>query len=171
MRLKFRESLRAYCAPFAALVLANCAGEPVRHHSSVDVGAQEAPASRTSNTADRRIHLTSAPDAAVVSVALPPPSKEDEPSFCKLNPGACPEPLAEPEPGESAAGNPWKYFACVQACNSGGEAMDQFCRSLPGSTKRQKQIQALCWGVSRGSRIACLVFCEAYFGRPRPSNP
>ncbi len=99
---------------------------------------------------------------------LPPPTEEEEPVFCKLNPGACLPPLPPAEPGEpETTGDPWKSFACIQACTAGGEAMEQFCENLPNRTKRQQAIRALCWGVSRGSKAACIGFCRAYFGPPR----
>lgn len=99
---------------------------------------------------------------------LPPPTEEEEPEFCKLNPGACLEPLPEPEPGEpEATADPWKSFACIQACNAGGDAMEEFCRKLPDKTKRQQKLKAVCWSVSHGGKAACIVFCRAYFGPPR----
>jgi hypothetical protein len=110
--------------------------------------------------------------SALASPPLPPPkSKDDEPSFCKLNPGACPPLPSAPEPEssepEEEATDPWKSLACIQACDAGSEAMERFCKALPDKTKRQKEIRAICWGVSRGSRAACVVFCRAYFGPPR----
>lgn len=101
---------------------------------------------------------------------LAPPTEGQEPEFCKLNPGACPVPLPAPEPGESeATADPWKSFACMQACQAGSSAMEKFCANLPGNTKRQQQIKAACFGSCYASKAACLVFCRAYFGPPR--NP
>ncbi len=63
--------------------------------------------------------------------------------------------------------DPWKSFACIQACNAGSAAVERFCSALPDKTKKQKEIRAICWGVSRGGQAACVVFCRAYFGPPR----
>ena len=99
---------------------------------------------------------------------LPPPTEGHEPEFCKLNPGACPDPLPEPEPGEpKTTADPWKSFACIKACNAGGDAMEEFCRMLPGRTKREQKLKSLCWGVCRTGKAACTVFCRAYFGPPQ----
>jgi len=57
--------------------------------------------------------------APVSGPVLPPPTEGHEASFCELNPGACLEPLPAPEPGESeATADPWKSFACIQACQA-----------------------------------------------------
>ena len=72
------------------------------------------------------------------------------------------------EPGESeATADPWKSFACIQACQAGSEAMEKFCESLPGRTKRQQKLKALCFGSCYVGKTACVVFCRAYFGPPR----
>jgi len=106
--------------------------------------------------------------ASASGAVLPPPTEGREAEFCTLNPGACPEPLPEPEPGESeATADPWKSFACIQACRAGGDAMEEFCRMLPDRTKRQQKVKAVCWSMSHASKAACIVFCRAYFGPPR----
>jgi hypothetical protein len=103
---------------------------------------------------------------------LPPPTEDNEPTFCKLNPGACWPALPPPEPGEpETTADPWKSFACMQACKAGGAAMEKFCENLPNRTNRQKKIRSICWGVSAGTEAACLVFCRAYFGPPRSPSP
>ncbi len=148
-----------------------CAGEQLR--PSTPPGLTAAPQSvRAVQLASARGTRGNMVRSAVASGAvLPPPDEEHEPVFCKLNPGACPEPLPVAEPGEDTAGDPWKSFACMQACDAGGKTMDAFCRNLPERTPRQRKIKALCWGVSRASKEACHVFCRAYFGPPRPSSP
>ncbi len=99
---------------------------------------------------------------------LPPPTEGHEASFCELNPGACPEPLPAPEPGEpETTADPWKSFACIQACQAGGDAMANFCAKLPARTKRQQKIKAVCFGSCYAGKAACGVFCRAYFGPPR----
>jgi hypothetical protein len=110
--------------------------------------------------------------ALAAGPVLPPPIEGQEGEFCKLNPGACLPGLPPPEPGEpEATADPWKSFACIQACKAGSEAMEKFCENLPGKTKRQKALKALCWGASSGSKAACVVFCRAYFGPPRDPSP
>jgi len=106
--------------------------------------------------------------APVSGPVLPPPTEGHEASFCELNPEACLEPLPAPEPGESeATADPWKSFACIQACQAGSEAMEKFCENLPGRTKRQQKLKALCFGSCYAGKTACVVFCRAYFGPPR----
>jgi hypothetical protein len=149
----------------ALLSLANCARAPARHLPDFTARSQGQLPSWNTSTAHPGFFSDGARQ-------LPPPkSKDEEPSFCKLNPGACPPIPVPPEPEsnepDEQAQDPWKSLACIQACDAGGEAMEQFCKALPDKTKRQKEIRAICWGVSRGSRAACVVFCRAYFGPPR----
>jgi hypothetical protein len=107
--------------------------------------------------------------AAPVSGPVPaPPTEGHGASFCELNPEACLAPLPAPEPGESeTTADPWKSFACIQACQAGSHAMEKFCENLPGRTKRQQKLKALCFGSCYAGKAACLVFCRAYFGPPR----
>lgn len=70
---------------------------------------------------------------------------------------------AEEEPSDK---DPWKSYACVKACEAGGEAIDTFCRTLPGRTKKQIAVKAACWAASRGTTGGCIVFCYAHFGPP-----
>lgn len=140
-------------ALLAVAMMPGCAGAPARS----PILSLEPGGSRD------HLHQTAVTGGPV----LPPPTEGQESEFCKLNPGACPEPLPAPEPGESeATADPWKSFACIQACKVGGDAMEEFCRELPGRTKRQQKIKAVCWSVSHGGRAACIVFCRAYFGPP-----
>jgi hypothetical protein len=68
------------------------------------------------------------------------------------------------EEHEPSARDPWKSLACTQACEAGGEAMENFCRALPNRTSKQKAIREACWASSRASKGLCIVFCNAYFG-------
>lgn len=70
------------------------------------------------------------------------------------------------EEHEPNARDPWKSLACTQACEAGGEAMENFCRALPNRTSKQKAIREACWASSRASKSLCVVFCNAYFGPP-----
>jgi hypothetical protein len=149
----------------ALLGLSSCSRAPARRFSEFKAESQRQIPSWNTSTAYPGLCSDGARQ-------LPPPkSKDEEPSFCQLNPGACPPlpapPESEPNEPDDQAQDPWKSLACIQACDAGGEAMERFCNSLPDKTKRQKEIRAICWGVSRGSRAACVVFCRAYFGPPR----
>lgn len=169
------ESRPCFCfAPLgvlALLLLTRCAGETPRRLSDLEVPQQEHTAPRSVSAVYWGRGSGGSMQPALASAPLPPPTSEDEPSFCKLNPGACREPLPEAEPGEDVSGDPWKSFACIQACNAGAAAMEKFCGNLPGRTKRQQEIKAICWGAAAGGKTACVVFCRAYFGPPRSSNP
>lgn len=149
-----------------------CARAPVQQPSTRELGAYPRALSYLGNSPDSGGHAGGDEQVVWASTPLPPPkSKEDEPSFCKLNPGGCP-PLpassdTEPDEPEEQSQDPWKSLACIQACEVGAEAMERFCQTLPNNTKKQKQIRSLCWGVSSGSKAACIVFCRAYFGPPR----
>lgn len=156
----------------AFLVLSGCASEPLRRPVSAFGAADQeraAPRSPVRSAAYQSSRGLDASHLAGVSATLPPPTKDNEPSFCKLNPGACPEPPANPEPDdyEDAAGNPWKYFACIQACKGGQAAGEEFCEALPTRTPKQRTIKALCFGAVHAGATACEVFCRAYFGPPR----
>ncbi|CAM4333572.1 hypothetical protein COSO111634_37780 [Corallococcus soli] len=106
--------------------------------------------------------------APVSGPVLPPPTEGHVASFCTLNPEACLEPLPAPEAGEAeTTADPWKSFACTQACQAGSQAMETFCEKLPGRTKRQQKLKALCFGSCYAGKASCLVFCRAYFGPPR----
>lgn len=76
------------------------------------------------------------------------------------------EPETADEEHEPNARDPWKSLACTQACEAGGEAMENFCRALPNKTSKQKAIREACWASSRASKGICIVFCNAYFGPP-----
>jgi|GEM_PF-6898374 len=45
--------------------------------------------------------------------------------------------------------------------------MEKFCVNLPGRTKRQQKLKALCFGSCYAGKSACITFCRAYFGPPR----
>jgi hypothetical protein len=160
---------RCCSIPILALLAASsCVSTPARPLSSFGSGSQRQPSPWTGSGVHGELRADGARQSAPLT-SLPPPKSEDaQPTFCKLNPGACPPlpPPSEPAPQEQAM-DPWKSFACIQACNAGSAAMEQFCSALPDRTKRQKEIRAICWGVSRGGRAACVVFCRAYFGPPR----
>ncbi|KFE69088.1 hypothetical protein DB31_6990 [Hyalangium minutum] len=154
------------------LSLVGCAHAPARQFAALGNGSPPLAQSKTLRASHAGVQAGDDDQPSWTSTPLPPPrSKEEEPSFCRLNPGGCPPlPSAEePDPGEleGQAHDPWKSFACIQACEAGAAAMERFCQALPDRTKRQKEIRAACWGVSRGSKAACVVFCRAYFGPPR----
>jgi RHS repeat-associated protein len=47
---------------------------------------------------------------------------------------------------------------CLRACERGGEAIEQFCRSIP---IKERRVRALCWAVTKGSEPLCKGFCYA----------
>jgi hypothetical protein len=152
----------------ALMLLAGCAGESIRRAQTLDGRHQDRASHQIMSATYETIPMESGADRALSSVPLSPPNDVQEPSFCKLNPGACWPPLPTPETGEpEATADPWKSFACMQACDAGGAAMEKFCDALPNRTRRQKKLRALCWGISTGSKAACRVFCRGYFGPPR----
>jgi len=56
------------------------------------------------------------------------------------------------------AGKP-NLAACLQACEAGTKAIENFCRSLPPDP----EMRAACWAVTLGSVPACKGFCYAWF--------
>jgi len=164
-------SLRCFRCPMAVVVMlavSGCAGEQVRSDGATSGSPRQGPPPSVSAV------YRSVGESRVTAPALRSARESSDdgiPSFCKLNPEACPDlPPPPPEPNEPTA-DPWKSFACIQACEVGGDAIAAFCRALPGKTKRQIAVKAACWGASQGSEIACKVFCRAYFGPPRSSTP
>jgi RHS repeat-associated protein len=60
----------------------------------------------------------------------------------------------------AAAARPDQLNRCLDACEAGGRAIENFCRSLPDPRAR-----GLCW-ASRWSVPVCKGMCYALFGRP-----
>lgn len=80
-------------------------------------------------------------------------------SFCALNPEACPpqqnpSERQQPEELDAVAGK----SACLDACEAGGEVLENFCRRL--KTPRRK---ALCWAATKGTKTACIGMCHAIY--------
>jgi RHS repeat-associated protein len=60
----------------------------------------------------------------------------------------------------AAAARPDQLNRCLDACEAGGRAIENFCRSLPDPRAR-----GLCW-ASRWTVPVCKGMCYALFGRP-----
>jgi RHS repeat-associated protein len=60
----------------------------------------------------------------------------------------------------AAAARPDQLNRCLDACEAGGRAIENFCRSIPDPRAR-----GLCW-ASRWSVPVCKGMCFALFGRP-----
>lgn len=174
-------SRAAHMVTLALLLLSGCAGKPVRR-------TYEFPGTRK-DYPEETVFVSSPKTRVPDKDRLP----KELPRFCKLNPEACPdliEKLAPPKPKpsqpkpspkpsqpssaeevdepEEMARDPWKFFACMQACKGGREAGQAFCTALPGRTAKQRQIKAICYAAVAAGTASCEVFCEGYF-KPRKS--
>jgi hypothetical protein len=56
------------------------------------------------------------------------------------------------------AGKP-NLAACLNACDGGTKAIENFCRSLPPDP----EMRGACWAVTLGSVPLCKGFCYAWF--------
>jgi len=101
------------------------------------------------------------------AVADPPPHSSDQtedpllqdpklPSFCRLNPEACPDNFRE---ARKAAVPVLDFQRCIEdVCIKKGAALAHFCRSLENPRHR-----ALCWSAEFVSKVACANICRAIF--------
>lgn len=62
---------------------------------------------------------------------------------------------SEPEQGLESLAN---KRVCLDACEAGGETLENFCKRLRTPRKR-----ALCWAATQGSKVACIGMCNAIY--------